>query len=490
MFLSSKTTIRKALVAFILVTFVWFVYLGMSANALAATEARPAPGIANKFQLVAGKSTVLTSAVPVKRVSVGNPEVADFILLSPRDIYVTGKTAGTTNLTLWSNGKVSAVYDLEVAYDVSLLKQQLYDTMPDEKDLRVMASNNTITLSGRVSSSGNLSRALALATAFAPEGKVNNLMEVGGVHQVMLEVRVAEIARSTTKRLGINFNYVKDNEFGVSLLSGLSQLVAPIDANIPSVNSVSQSLFISPTVNALFRFNRGDYTWTGIVDALKEDGLAKVLAEPTLIALSGQSASFLAGGEFPVPVPQGLGTVAIEYKKFGVGLMFTPTVLGSDHINIKVTPEVSELDFSTAVQFSGFVIPGLTTRTATTTVELGDGQSFAIAGLLRENIVEDVQKFPLLGDIPILGALFRSESFLKNETELVIVVTPKLVQPLNVANQPLPTDYYIEPSDSEFYLEGLMEGRPKDQPVMPRGRMDGDFGHAVPDVEMSHNSNQ
>jgi pilus assembly protein CpaC len=482
----SKKT--KAIMAAL--TLIGFLLIGASVDALAAPEAWQSTAPARKFQLTAGKSTVIKSSVAVKRVSIGNPDIADFVLLSPRDIYITGKTAGTTNLTLWSNGHASAIYDLEVTYDVSLLKQQLYNIMPEESDLHVMATNNTITLSGRVSSSGALSRATALAAAFATDGKINNLVEVGGVHQVMLEVRVAEIARSTTKRLGINFNYVDGGEFGVSLLGGLSQLVRPDDANIPSVNGVSPSLFVSPTVSALFRFNSRSTTWTGIVDALKEDGLAKVLAEPTLIALSGQKASFLAGGEFPVPVPQGLGTVAIEYKKFGVGLNFTPTVLSANRVNIQVTPTVSELDFSTAVQFSGFIIPGLTTRTASTTIELGDGQSFAIAGLLRDNVVQDVQKFPLLGDIPVLGALFRSESFLKNETELIIVVTPRLVKPLDMAKQPLPTDYYIEPSDSEFFLEGLTQGRAQNLPAGLQGQMDGDFGHVVPDLEAAAGKNQ
>jgi len=485
MFPSQRTT--AALVAMI---FVWLVCLGAPGEAAAASQAYPAMPSASKYRLIVGKSTIIKSPVAIKRVSVGNPEIVDFVMLTPRDIYATGKSAGTTNLTLWSNGSVSAVYDLEVTYDISQLKQELYNLMPEEKDLHVTATNNTITLSGRVSGSGNLSKALALAQAFAPEGKVNNLVEVGGVHQVMLEVRVAEIARSTTKRLGINFNYVNGSEFGVSLLGGLSQLVSPLDANIPTVGAAAPSFFVSPSVNALFRFNSGSTTWTGLVDALKEDGLAKILAEPTLIALSGKQASFLAGGEFPVPVPQGLGTVAIEYKKFGVGLNFTPTVLGNDRINIQVTPEVSELDFSTAVQFSGFVIPGLTTRTATTTVELNDGQSFAIAGLLRENIVGAVQKFPLLGEIPILGALFRSESFQKNETELIIVVTTRLAKPLDMTKQTLPTDFYNEPSDLEFYLGGLLEGRPQaDEPAL-QGQMDGQFGHSVPDLDALAEKNQ
>ena len=238
--------------------------------------------------------------------------------------------------------------------------------------------------------------------------------------------------------------------------------------------------FVSPSVSALFRFNAGGATWTGFIDALKTDGLVKVLAEPTLIALSGNEASFLAGGEFPVPVPQGLGTVAIEYKHFGVRLIFTPTVLADNKINIKVRPEVSELDFSTAVQFSGFVVPGLRIRSAETVVELADGQSFAVAGLLSDTARDTMDKFPLLGDIPVLGTLFRSRSFQKNETELIIIATPRLVKPLDTARQPLPTDFYQEPSELEFYAMGLMEGRGGDASNGIRGDLDGEFGHAMP----------
>lgn len=366
---------------------------------------------AEKIHLLSGKSIIIKSDIPLKRVSIANPEVADFTLLSPTQIYITGKTAGTTNLTLWKNGQVDSIYDLEVAYDLSRLKEQLHNVLPSETELQVLSTGDTITLAGRISNAGNLARALALARACAPKGKVTNLIDVGGVHQVMLEVRVSEMARSTSKRLGINFAATNGDEFGFGLLGKLVEIVKPSEGNLfthPALGTL-----VTPTVNALFRFNAGSTTWTGFIDALHQDGLAKVLAEPTLVAQSGQKANFLAGGEFPVPIPQGLGTVAISYKPFGVGLTFEPTVLGKDKISIKVTPEVSELDFSTAVQFSGFVIPGLTTRRASTTIELGDGQSFAIAGLLRENILENIQKFPVLGDIPILGALFRSESFKK-----------------------------------------------------------------------------
>ena len=294
----------------------------------------------------------------------------------------------------------------------------------------------------------------------------------------MLEVRVAEMTRQLTKRLGINFAVTKGDQFGVNTLGGLSQVVKPTDAVL---SAESLAFAFSPAVNALLRFDTGSATWTGFIDALKEDGLIKILAEPTLITLSGHSANFLAGGEFPVPVPQGLGTVAIEYKPFGVGLLFTPTVLSEDKIGIQVSPEVSEIDFSTAIQIGGFVVPGLRTRRMSTTIELADGQSFAIGGLLRESVRSISSRYPLLGDLPILGALFQSKSFQKEESELVIIVTPHLVKPLDLAKQPLPTDNYVEPNDIEFYLFGMLEGSAGGAAPAVSGKLDGEFGHSVPE---------
>jgi pilus assembly protein CpaC len=425
---------------------------------------------AQKIEMVSGKSIILRSAAPIKRVSVAEPAIADFLLLSAHEIYLKGKAAGVTNLTLWQDKRLVAIYDLEVVYDLSRLKQQLHALLPGEDSLRVISTNDSLTLSGKISSASNLSQAIALAQSYAPEGKVNNLVEVGGIHQVMLEVRVAEMSRSLTNRLGINFAYQRADEFAVSLLGGLS-----------SINLVEGVLAASPAVTSLFRFNSGNTTWTGIIDALKEDGLVKILAEPTLITLSGQSANFLAGGEFPVPVPQGLGTVGIEYKPFGVGLIFTPTVLSEDKIAIDVSPEVSELDFSTAVRVEGFVSPGISTRRASTKIELADGQSFAIAGLLREATRASVSKFPLLGDIPILGVLFQSKSFQKSETELVIIVTPHLVKPLELAKQTLPTDFYVEPNDVEFFLQGAIEGKSSGRSAPLHEGLDGEFGHSMPE---------
>ena len=442
----------------------------------------------SKVSLAVGKSIIIRSTTPVKRVSLAAPEIADFVLLSPTQVYLIGKAPGITNLTLWEDNKISAIYDLEVSPDVSRLREKLHEILPDERDLRAIATHGSITLSGTISSTANLSQALALAGAYAPEGKIINLVQVAGVHQVMLEVRVAEMSRSLMKRLGVNFNILTKDDFGISLLNNLTQLVAPAAGNLVTPGAPF-GIFVSPAVNALSRITDGSTTVTGFIDALKEDGLVKILAEPTLIALSGQTANFLAGGEFPIPVPQGLGTVAIDYRTFGVGLNFTPTVLSDNKISMKVAPEVSELDFSTAVFLEGFVVPGLTTRRASTTIELADGQSFAIAGLLRENVREIISKFPLLGSIPVLGALFRSSSFQKNETELIIIVTPHLVKPLDLEKQSLPTDAYIEPNDFELFLLGILEGRKKrkssgtNPPLTyldKRGGLEGKFGHTIP----------
>jgi pilus assembly protein CpaC len=219
-----------------------------------------------------------------------------------------------------------------------------------------------------------------------------------------------------------------------------------------------------------------------------------VLAKPTLVALNGQEAAFLAGGEFPIPVPQAFGLVTIQFKKFGVGLVFTPNILDSRHISLNVAPEVSELDFQNALRTQGFTVPAISTRRANTTIELADGQSFAIGGLLRDNVKESVKKFPYLGELPIIGSLFRSSSFQKNETELVIIVTPHLVKPLDMTAQTLPTDYYVEPNDFEFYWMGFSENggfggklgqrSPAAEVLTNRVRkvsaMEGQVGHIVP----------
>ncbi len=375
---------------------------------------------------------------------------------------------------------MTAIVDLDVCPDLSRLKEVFHKLLPEEKDIKVTATHDHITLTGTVSSASTLSQILSLAGPYAPmdqqkKPKIINLLEVAGVHQVMLEVRVSEMSRSLLRRLGFNFNYITSNgaSLGLGMLNKLTSL--------PSAGFPSSGIRVSDSVNAIFRFMDDGTTWTVFIDALKEEGLLKVLAEPTLITLSGKTASFLAGGEFPIPVPQSTGgggtTITIEYKPFGIGLNFTPTVLANKKIGLQVAPEVSDVDFTNAITTSGFVVPALITRRVSTAIELADGQSFAIAGLLKEDVREIVSKYPVLGDIPILGSLFRSSSFKKNETELIVIVTAHLVKPLDLTKQTLPTDAYVEPDDFEFYLLGTIEGK---KGLPKKGGFEGDFGHMPP----------
>ena len=457
-----------------------------------------------RLGLTVGESRIVETKMSFKRASVANPEVADQIVLSPKQIYLAGKAVGTTTLTLWGqDGQVANVFQVQVSPDVTRLKEQIHSMLPHEPGIQVMNSHDHITLAGNVSNMESLTKALTLAEPYAPQ-KIINLVQVGGVQQVMMEVKVAEMQRGLMKRLGVNFQRQQKNhrDFSIGLINDLST----IDAYDPFTHTQSSqtTTLTFPDVrtlasNLVLGFGIGQDLWTLFLDLLKEHNLSKTLAEPTLIAESGQAAEFLVGGEFPIPIPQQLGQVTIKFKEFGVGLKFTPTVLSEGRISVIVNPEVSELDFANGIIVQGFQIPALTTRRVKTVVELGDGQSFAIAGLLQENIKETVSKYPFLGDIPILGLLFRSTSFQKNETELIVIVTPHLVKPLDMVKQTLPTDHYLEPNDFELMLMGYMEGAFPEQKVarpteaytlgqptvagrMPyrKGGMEGMFGHLAP----------
>jgi len=437
------------------------------------------------IELAVGKTEVLPIPETVKksdhiRITIGDQNIADFIFIPKasrrnkiRNIYVKGIKQGATTLTLWKNGELFCIYDVQVYYDVSLLKRKLYDILPDEKDIRVFSTEGSITLSGTVSSNENLNQALVLAKAFVrqdeKEATIINLLSSSGAQQVMLEVKVAEMQKRIINRLGINFNWIKETgEFGISLLGGLNSLLQDEDTG-----AVFNPLY-SNDITGILRLEHGGNQWTGIFDFLKGNQLIKILAEPTLIALSGQTANFLAGGEFPIPEIDDEGNVGVEFKPYGVNLMFTPTVLSEKRIAIKVQPVISELDYSIQTNIGGAVVPGILSRSASTMVELGDGQSFAIAGILQESTRENLSKYPGLGDIPVLGALFKSTSYQKNETELVIIVTPHLVKPLNMVEQSLPTDFYIDPDDAEFYLWGVFG---KSHKAYGEAELDGEFGH-------------
>jgi pilus assembly protein CpaC len=425
----------------------------------------------------------LRSSEIIKRAHIVNPKIAEIIYSetqSPNWVFVSGKSIGATQLTLWGDGnKMLGTFEVVVRPDVSGLKKQIHEIFPQEH-VFIRDSGDHITLTGTISGAAKLKEILVLAEAYAPE-KIVNLLQVGGVQQVMLEVRIAEISKKVGHNLGVNFSLEVENGFGLSMLDGLTSL--------PDQGWPGNPLQVSSAVNAALGFISGEEIVTLAVDALQEDGLLKILAKPTLIAQSGQSASFLAGGEFPFPVSED-DDISIEWKPFGVGLNFTPTVLGDGRISLLVSPEVSELDFTKTVSFSGFVVPSIDTRRMSTVVELADNQSFAIAGLLKNYARESVAKFPLLGDIPILGALFRSSKYQKDETELVVIVTPHLVKPVDGDALPLPTDSFLDPSAFELLLLGRLEGKGKKTPqtvsvsagdgAVPPA-LEGDFGHIIPE---------
>lgn len=478
----TKRSCREALltVAFIVLSYSILAHEVMAKEtAMKLDTATP-----QKISLMVGKSLVIESPRALKRVSLAAPAFADAIVLTPRQVNLTGKAPGLTNLILWEDDNNFSTFDLEVYPDIVRLKEKLHEILPQEENIKVSSSSDAITLSGTVSNAANLSRVLAVAGSF---GKVVNLLDVGGVQQVMLEVRISEVTKSLIRRLGINFSGVSANgkQFGVSTLNNLTTLSGQGLA-FPTGNgdvAAPGGVNLTSSINGIFRFLHNGATWTGFIDALKDQGLLTVLAEPTLTTLSGQMANFNAGGEIPIPQASGLGTTSIIYKKYGVGLNFTPTVLSDGKISMQVAPRVSELDFTNAIQQQGFLIPAFTERDVSTVVELSDGQSFAIAGLLSEHVTEDVAKFPVLGDIPILGALFRSSSFKRDESELVVIVTPHLVKPLDMSKQPLPTDKYGDPGDFGFYLLGNVSGSPQERkssvPISKKG-FDGEVGHIVP----------
>lgn len=486
----STTTIKRLFGICFLIAIVFLFCDPTPSSAAGPPRMKMEESTVETISLTMGKSLILESPEPIKRIALANPALADTMVLSPRQIYLAGKTPGTTSLTLWAAGdNAYRVFDLEVVPDANRLKEKLHKMLPEEKNILVTASSDHLTLAGTVSNAAAIAQVLELAGAYAPGGKEGkprliNLIEVGGVQQVMLEVRVSEMSRSVGKRLGINFGFVSasGNQFGFSLLDRLTSI-----GSLPAGQTG-----VSDSVNMILRFLGGGATWTVFIDALKENGLLNILAEPTLLTLSGKEARFLAGGEFPYPVPQagtgGANTITIEYKTYGVGLSFTPIVLSNGKISMQVTPEVSELDYANAVALQGYTVPGLSTRRVSTTVELADGQSFAIAGLLKNNYRENIRKFPLLGDIPVLGPLFRSSNFQKQETELIVIVTPRLVRPVDMAKQTLPTDQYVEPDDFEFYLLGAMEGKgqpkssggPTQAVGQAGGKLEGKFGHITP----------
>jgi pilus assembly protein CpaC len=433
--------------------------------------ARPA-----QLALQLGKSTMMRLPEAVQHRSVGNPSVVQAMLVAPDTMYIAGVDVGTTNMIVQGRSGLCSVLDITVALDPAALQATLAAVMPDEKDIRVLAAADSLVLTGTVSDAPTAARAGELAAAYvrrpvrplaselketnanaapAPASGANlrvvNMLNVSAPQQVQLEVKIAEVSKTLLERLeaGATFRFASGS-WASTLLSN----------------------FISGSAQGLFDARKSNGNQL-TAEAQKQDGLVRVLAEPNVMAISGQEGSFLAGGKFYLPVAQDNNKVTLEEKEFGVGLRFTPTVLSGGRINLQVAPEVSELSREgIGVRASGFngtaILPVVTTRRASTTVQLYDGQSFAIGGLLKNNLVTNLKGLPVLGEVPILGALFRSTDFQEDRTELVFVITARLVRPLPTGSYALPTDKVGAPSRIGLLLGGRLEGAPPAAPVTPQ----------------------
>jgi pilus assembly protein CpaC len=381
---------------------------------------------ATTVDLLVGRSTILNVGSPIARVSLTVPDVADAMVTAPQQLLVHGKAPGVISLFVWDRAGGIKTYEVNVRRDLKQLVEQMTQLFPGEP-VTVAGSGKDVVLSGTVSSKYVVDKAAAVASGYVekPENVVNLLKQQEGVasNQVLLRVRFAEVSRSALQELGVNFiaNGYKNDWFGRTTTQ---QFAAPdFDSSAPGGLTFSDFLNI-------FLFN-SKHNIGAVVKALQSKGLFQSLAEPNLIALNGKEASFLAGGEYPYPVVQpgsGGNAITIMFKEFGVRLHFTPTILNGDLIHLKVTPEVSSLDFSNGIVLSGFRVPALSTRRTDTEVELQDGQTFAIAGLLNNTLNSTMQKIPGIGDIPVLGYLFRSRAYQKNQTELVVMITPQVVR--------------------------------------------------------------
>ncbi len=472
----------------------------------------PSPEASNGISLPLFQSRIIMLDKPAMRVSVANPDLADIVIISPTEFYLLAKDIGVTNLLVWDRGSNTHVAaQIQVTHDLEGLKETLHRLLPDSH-IEARSAQRSIVLSGQVPSATAMNAALTIAEGYLAQiisrkgeqfsqesgsrredksvGGIINLMEVAGSQQVMLEVKVAEVARSELKRMDPRFNAFGTNGkwalggvnggasfpdalFGVDALRAAAIPLGGGATTGPMIKEVAPTDLFIQDKGLFASYLSGSFALNIALDAAKENGLAKILAEPTLTTLTGQEASFLSGGEFPIPVPRGVDTSAIEFKDFGVGLKVLPTVLSDGRINVRIDVSVSELSNATTVTLtsarsnSSFVIPSLTKRSASGTVELADGQTIGLAGLINDNMRSMVTKFPGLGSVPVLGSLFRSQDFVKGETELVILVTPRLARPIDPKRLSLPTDGYREPSDSDFFLKGRLQAPEATRKIAP-----------------------
>ncbi|TWI67396.1 pilus assembly protein CpaC [Pseudoduganella lurida] len=481
--------------------------LALAANASLAAKAAPAAPVmtakpaaatdcidllgrgetVQRLELVRGKSMLKRFCTPAAQVTVGAPDIANVVVPNATEVVIVARSVGTTNLIVSTRDKRSTVFDIAVTIDTAPLRTQFDALFPAEKDIHIGSAGNALVLSGVVSDAPTAASLMALATAFQEAGtqaagapaagagsppaggltltltpagaasaapsasasapKVLNMLQIAAPQQVLLEVKIAEVSKSLVDQLGASLGYSKTN--GSWTYGILSSLLADTGNTLGAVKNAA-------TASARL-----------MIDGEKRDGLVKILAEPTVMAISGQEASFLAGGKIFIPVAQnnssGIPTITLEEKEYGVAVKFMPTVLAGGRINLRVAPEVSELNregigLSTSTSNATAILPAFTTRRASTTVQLQDGESFAIGGLIRNNVTSNIKRFPFLGDVPVLGTLFRSSDFQNDRSELVFIVTPHLAKPLP-AQPRLPTDDYVQPTRNEFLLGGQQEGK-------------------------------
>ncbi|NHZ83012.1 BON domain-containing protein [Massilia sp. CCM 8695] len=452
--------------------------------------------VAPVAQVMLGKSSVIPLAAPALRIVASGQRDAkqaasaapaaaatddvdsvaeiEVLLLSPTDLFLLGKKAGATSLILQDARGVCTLRDIVVAIDPATLQAKLNELMPEETGITVKSAENAIVLTGTVRDAGQLDEAMRVAGAYGGGKRVLNLLRVTSPQQVMLEVKIAEVSKTLLDKFGVDFARMFASADGLTsrvisgILGGAPALVGQYShgGSGAALGAVADAAVRGGNSAAGARLSTGARGATLFgVDAQKKDGLVRVLAEPNIMAISGQSASFLSGGKIFIPVAQsrdsGGTTVTLEEKEFGIGLKFSPTVLGGARINLKLVSEVSELaqtgsPFTTNGGVTS-VLPSITTRRVDTTVQLGDGQSFAIAGLIRNNVTETLSRFPGLGDIPVLGALFRSTEFQKDQTELIFIVTPRLVKP--ATGLAAPTDNHVAASRADLIFMGRTEGK-------------------------------
>ncbi len=445
-------------------------------------EIRPEKGKKGHYAIEINKGRLVRLSAPASAVMVADPNIADVQVISPMLVYLNGRAVGETTLFAVDNKDTEVLHaTISVTHNLSKLNSMVQSLLPDSK-VTFRSMDGALVMSGNASSPVDVENIRRLAQPYLQGNQaLINMVESTGSDQVTLMVKIAEVQRNQLKRFGIHLeNIISRGSFVYGLAQGRDV-----------VNAIGGSFLRNGSDNSIgIGFNSPNASVNGVIDALEGQGLISILAEPNLTTVSGQPASFLAGGEFPIPVVGEDSAVTIEYRPFGVSLAFTPTILSKDKISLVVSPEVSAISTEGSIQTQGFNVPSINTRRATTTVELGSGQSFAIAGLLQNDRSNDISKFPALGDVPILGALFRSNEFRNDQTELVIIVTPFIVSPVDQQEALTdPTQGLEMPNDLERVLLGklydeheaeeISEANPSAGPIAAMPRLNGSAGYVL-----------